>query len=84
MGSLTQCNFCHLRDIRADAKKKGESVFLVRDLEIGKDVDGLNGINVYCPPKGKVTKKEIKNSKKLQDNYSASWMMEIGNRCECD
>ena len=84
MSSLTQCNYCGLRDLRARAKKEGKRV--VRRASNG----GLGGTDFFLVPKGIEVPKvivgaswQLPNGGEFHQQYFAVWMKEISNECCC-
>ena len=85
MSELTQCNYCGLKQIRADAKKKKMKVVLLSS-------SFMRGTDVFVVPRHipiteirrwKDCSDKLPNGDKNYQKYHVSWMMEIGNRCEC-
>ena len=85
MSSLTQCNYCSLRDIRRRARKEKKRVVLLPSSFMG-------GTNVFVVPK-EIKKKDVMGWKGPSDNlpngdsnyerYKVSWMMEVPDHCCC-
>jgi len=78
-----QCNFCLLRQIKAQAKKQRCKVVLRRSSFLG-------GTEIYVIPKDmKMPKKiiepckEYPNGGPFHEKYSRAWVMEIGDSCCC-
>ena len=85
MSELTQCNYCSMKAIKADAKRKKMKVVVIASSFMGgKDV-------FVVPPdfeirdirRWKDCSDKLPNGDKNYQKYHAAWMMEIGNHCEC-
>ena len=73
MSELTQCNYCRLQRTKRDAKEKGMKITLLASNFMG-------GTDVFVHPKNV----KIKDAQgKDREKYLSSWMMAIGDRCEC-
>ena len=82
---MSQCNYCSLKQIRTDAKKKKMKVVLIPSSFMG-------GTDVFVVP-SHIKEAEIRtwtdcsdkfpNGDKNRQKYCVSWMMKIGNHCEC-
>jgi hypothetical protein len=68
MSELTECNYCTLRRIKANAKKNGD-VVTVRP---GKFMSGFRGVDIF------VHKPDIKNPQQ-----PAAWFVELPDHCRC-
>lgn len=68
MSSLTQCNYCSLKDSERRAAKTGHVITVI-------------GHNVYRHPREVTIRWDSPQS--VKDAYFISWMMEIGTHCEC-
>ena len=85
MSELTQCNYCSLKQIKANARKKRMKVVLLPSSFMG-------GTDVFVVPRH-IPKAEIKrwkdcdaappNGDMFYRKYHVAWMMSIGDHCEC-
>ena len=75
MSEMTQCNFCRLKELRARAKAAGLRVTLLTTTSWA-----LGGFNIYKHPK---SIQVSKLPEQMRSKYSAGWMKEIGQHCEC-
>ena len=78
MSELTQCNYCSLRHIKADAQRRGKKVTILSDARWG-----MGGVNVYVHPKGVVIAKLEGGEEGARKKYFVSWMMELTAHCVC-
>jgi hypothetical protein len=73
MSELTQCNYCGLQQTKRHAKEKGMKVTLFPSRFMG-------GTDVFVHPKDVKIKDQQGEDR---EKYLSSWMMKIGDRCEC-
>jgi hypothetical protein len=77
MSELTQCNYCSLRAIKANAKHAKQQVTLMA----GQKYKTLPpGVDVYVHPRN-VNVREL--SRGLREKYHRSWFMELSDHCVC-
>jgi hypothetical protein len=74
MSELTQCNFCHLEDIKARAWRDKQKVTLVPSSH------ELKGLDVYVHPKD-INIHLLHEPTKQK--YWICWFWAIGAKCEC-
>ena len=76
------CNYCSLKVYKKEAKKVGEKIVL-------RPSSFMGGTNVFQVKKGeKIPKyigpcKKYPNGDKWYEKHHKSWMMSIGDYCEC-
>jgi hypothetical protein len=82
MSELTQCNYCSLRHIKAEAKREKKTVTLLpgRPLEAKYRPHGMRGIDVYIHPR-KVNIRALRPDQR--EKYWASWFWELSDHCVC-
>lgn len=83
MSELTQCNYCSLQRIRAQAKHDKQIVTMMPGRTFGhgkKDGGGIRGIDVYVHPR-KVIVRELRPDQR--EKYWATWFWELTDRCVC-
>lgn len=78
MSELTQCNYCNLEAIKANARKKKQWVTL-----LGLPHSKLGGIEVYVHPKDVTITALEKQDKKEIKKYWVAWMWVITDHCVC-
>jgi len=83
MSENTQCNYCSLSDVKADARKKKMKVTLLPGRTFGhkkSDGGGIRGIDVYVHP----TKIDVRKLRPDQrEKYWDRWFWELSDRCVC-
>jgi hypothetical protein len=72
MSSLTTCNFCNLRQIKARAKSDGKIVTVLQATVVGFDV------MVHAP-----YEKVVPHEPGDGNPHWRAWMQAIGTECEC-
>jgi len=78
MSDLTRCNFCTLKSIRADARKKKLKVTILSDAKWG-----MGGVNVYVHPKNIKIRDLPGGEDGEREKYRKAWFMELTNHCCC-
>jgi hypothetical protein len=80
---MGKCNFCKIKEYRTKAKLEGSTVVL-------KSSSFMNGVNIFVIPKGEHMPESyiepcnlFPNGDNQYQKFHISWMMEIGDRCEC-
>lgn len=82
MSELTQCNYCSLQRIKAQAKHDKKIVTMMPGPRLApKAAGGIRGIDVYVHPRS-VNVREIK-SREARDDYWVSWFWELTDHCVC-
>lgn len=78
MSELTTCNYCNLKAIKADARKRKQYVTL-----LGLPHAKLGGIEIYVHPR-EVTISVVagKDQRKIK-KYWVAWMWVITDHCVC-
>ena len=76
MSKLTQCNYCSLGAIKRRARLEGKKVVLRPGWGGGTDV-------LVVPKLMEIPSGMLGDESLIRKKYLASWMMEIGERCEC-
>ena len=75
---MGRCNYCKLKKIKEDAKKRNKAVTVLADASWG-----VGGLNVYVHlPSVKINKLEGGEDGE-RAKYRWLWMKELGKHCSC-
>jgi hypothetical protein len=81
MSELTRCNYCSLREIKAQARKEKKKVTLLPGRTFGQHQGGgIRGIDVYVHP-AKIDVKKLRPDQR--EKYWDRWFWELSDRCVC-
>ena len=79
MSELTECNFCRLKRLKAQAKTRHHIIKMI------PATWGLGGVEIFIVPRGTTTKqiRSWDRHSSFYDKYHSGWFMDITERCIC-